>query len=92
MALDFGGTKIAVATADRSATPIHQLRIETRHDDGAEEVIRRALVAARSLVDETARSGRRRTGRRRGSAVCTISESSSIRRAGGRAAIYNVGK
>jgi len=59
LALDFGGTKIAVATADRSATPIHQLRIETRHDDGAEEVIRRALVAARSLVDETARSGRR---------------------------------
>ena len=59
LALDFGGTKIALATADRAATPIRQLRIETRADGGAEQVITRALAAARSLVDETVRSGRR---------------------------------
>jgi glucokinase len=59
LALDFGGTKIALATADRAANPIHQLRIETRSDDGAEQVITRALAAARSLVDETVTSGRR---------------------------------
>jgi glucokinase len=59
LALDFGGTKIALATADRAATPIRRLRIETRPGDGAEEVIRRAISAARGLIDETSQAGRR---------------------------------
>src|SRR4051794_32505559 len=59
LALDFGGTKIALATADRGANPIRQRRIETRAHEGAEPVIARALAAGSSLVDETVGSGRR---------------------------------
>jgi glucokinase len=59
LALDFGGTKIALAAADRGATAIRQRRIETRGDDGAEAVMARALAAARALVEETVGSGRR---------------------------------
>jgi glucokinase len=59
LALDFGGTKIALATADRSATTLKRQRIETRSDDGAEEVLRRTLAAARGLIGETEQTGRR---------------------------------
>jgi glucokinase len=59
LALDFGGTKIALATADSAAHPIRRVRIDTRADDGAETVIARAIAAARGLVDETAATGRR---------------------------------
>ncbi len=53
LGIDFGGTKVALATATASGERLRTARIETRATDGAEEVLRRVLVTARELVDET---------------------------------------
>lgn len=53
MGIDFGGTKIAMATASASGSILRRVRLETRAPDGAKEVVRRALAAARDLVAET---------------------------------------
>ena len=50
LGIDFGGTKIALATATPSGEPLREARIDTRASDGAEEVLRRAVEAARTLV------------------------------------------
>jgi glucokinase len=53
LGIDFGGTKIALATATMSGEPLRDTRIETRASDGAEEVLRRAVEAAHDLVEAT---------------------------------------
>lgn len=59
LGIDFGGTKIALATATTTGERLRTTRIETRAADGAEAVIRRTLDAARRLVE--AGPGRLRT-------------------------------
>jgi glucokinase len=56
LGIDFGGTKIAFATATPSGEPLRDVRIETRASDGASQVLRRAVDTANALV--TATSGR----------------------------------
>lgn len=53
LGIDFGGTKVALATADATGAPLRRVRLETRAADGAEQVVRRALDAARRLVAGT---------------------------------------
>jgi glucokinase len=53
LGIDFGGTKIALAPATTAGERLRGTRIETRAADGAEEVMRRTLVAARRLVEST---------------------------------------
>ena len=53
LGIDFGGTKIALATATTAGELLRRTRIETRAADGAEEVIRRTLVTARRLIQAT---------------------------------------
>ena len=60
VAIDFGGTKIAVATADLEGGLLEQDRIETDASRGALQAIERALGVARTLMRCTAetRGGR----------------------------------
>jgi glucokinase len=60
LGIDFGGTKIALATATTAGERLRTTRIETRAADGAEEVMRRTLAAAHRLIDAT--PGRLMTG------------------------------
>lgn len=53
LGIDFGGTKIALATATTAGERLRTTRIETRAADGAEEVMRRALAAAHRLMKDT---------------------------------------
>ena len=53
LGIDFGGTKIALATATVSGEPLRDTRIETRASDGAPQVLRRAVDAANELVEAT---------------------------------------
>lgn len=54
VAIDFGGTKIDVATATLAGDLLEHSRIETDADRGAQQAIERALTLARSLIDKTA--------------------------------------
>ncbi|MGI9060431.1 MAG: ROK family protein [Ktedonobacteraceae bacterium] len=54
IAIDFGGTKIDVATANRVGELLEQSRIETDAAQGAQQAIERALTLARSLMARTA--------------------------------------
>src|SRR3954466_15624173 len=56
-ALDFGGTKIALATATPAGEILEQARIDTEPAGGAERALARAMEAARTLL---ARTGGRR--------------------------------
>jgi glucokinase len=53
LAFDFGGTKIALATAGLDGSPICRQTLPTRAEMGAEAVIGRAIEAGRQVVDET---------------------------------------
>jgi glucokinase len=53
LGIDFGGTKIALATATTTGERLHTTRIETRAADGAEEVMGRTLAAAHRLIADT---------------------------------------
>lgn len=59
-AVDFGGTKVAVASATLDGEVIHQLRLKTQAASGAEQAVERAIEAARSIID----GARRKTGGR----------------------------
>lgn len=56
LGIDFGGTKIALATATPDGRTLRRARLETRGGEGAPAVVRRALEAARRLIAETAAS------------------------------------
>jgi len=51
LGIDFGGTKVAIGVADRSGTVLRQRRLDTEPESGAEQVVSRALAAARDLLD-----------------------------------------
>jgi glucokinase len=53
LGIDFGGTKVALATATPAGDRLRATRIETRAADGAKEVVRRTLAAAHELIDTT---------------------------------------
>jgi len=53
LAIDFGGTKVAVATADLSGQLLEQQRIETNAIDGALQAVARTTQVARSLLTKT---------------------------------------
>jgi glucokinase len=53
LGIDFGGTKVALATASLTGKRLRGTRIETRAADGAKEVVRRTLDAAHDLVKAT---------------------------------------
>jgi glucokinase len=53
IAIDFGGTKIAVATADLEGNLLEQTRIETDAAGGALQAVERALSVARTLIRGT---------------------------------------
>jgi predicted NBD/HSP70 family sugar kinase len=51
LGIDFGGTKVAIGVADRSGTVLRRLRLATEPESGGEQVVSRALAAARDLLD-----------------------------------------
>ncbi len=53
LGIDFGGTKVALATATASGERLRGIRIETRAADGAKEVVRRTLDTAHELIEAT---------------------------------------
>lgn len=54
IAIDFGGTKIDVASANLVGDLLEQSRIETDAPHGAQQAIERALTLARNLIASTA--------------------------------------
>ncbi len=50
LGIDFGGTKVALATATVAGERLRTTRIETRAAEGADEVLRRVLTTARELT------------------------------------------
>jgi glucokinase len=52
-AIDFGGTKIAIATADMTGSILQQARLETNAAQGAEHVLERATKQAQALIERT---------------------------------------
>ncbi|WP_432824678.1 ROK family protein [Dactylosporangium sp. CA-092794] len=60
LAIDFGGTKVALGTAEAGAPDAHPqtvVRLDTRGADGAEQAVARALAAARDLLPAPAAVG-----------------------------------
>ena len=55
LGIDFGGTKIAVASADLAGRPIESDLLATNAPDGARQAVDRALAHARDVIAETAR-------------------------------------
>jgi glucokinase len=60
LAIDFGGTKMALATADLGGEPIESARLDTDAARGATQAVERALQRAQELlaITEQARDGR----------------------------------
>jgi glucokinase len=54
VAIDFGGTKVAVGTATTDGTLIRSERIDTEAARGAEQAVERAVLLARDLHEATA--------------------------------------
>ncbi len=53
IAIDFGGTKIAFATADMTGSILKQTRIDTNASHGAQQVLERTLATAHTLIERT---------------------------------------
>lgn len=53
LAIDFGGTKIAIATADSEGQILEQARLETRAVLGAQQILERTLMSAQALIAQT---------------------------------------
>lgn len=60
LGIDFGGTKMALATADLDGEPLEAARLDTEAQLGATQAVERALARAQELVAVTqrARNGR----------------------------------
>src|SRR5262249_38966339 len=50
LGLDFGGTKIALATANLAGEMVHRRTLATCAEQGAEQAVARTLASARDLV------------------------------------------
>src|SRR5258706_10720444 len=83
LAIDFGGTKIAIGTAALDGTAIMSERIDTDAANGALQAVERALDVARALQGRTA-------GRSRGSCLAVGAVSPGIVREDGVALAPNV--
>src|SRR5215471_1412222 len=53
VAIDFGGTKIAVATAATTGSILKQARLDTHASQGAQQLLERTLVTAHALIERT---------------------------------------
>lgn len=53
IAIDFGGTKIAVATANMTGSILKQARLDTNASQGAQQILERTTVTARTLIERT---------------------------------------
>src|SRR5213080_3954034 len=53
VAIDFGGTKIAVATAAMTGSILKQARLDTNASHGAQQVLERTTVSAHALIEQT---------------------------------------
>ncbi|HEX7735757.1 MAG TPA: ROK family protein, partial [Ktedonobacteraceae bacterium] len=53
LAIDFGGTKVALATADFTGRLLEQTRLETNAAHGALQVLERTFLAAHPLIERT---------------------------------------
>jgi len=51
LALDFGGTKVAVATAGLDGDILESVRLDTKAPEGARQAVQRALAAACELME-----------------------------------------
>src|SRR2546430_9383650 len=58
LAIDFGGTKIAVGSAGTDGELLFAERLETHAENGAEQAVERAIEAALQLADRTRDLGR----------------------------------
>jgi glucokinase len=54
VAIDFGGTKVAIATADATGTILKQARIDTNASLGAQQLLERTIITAQALIEQTA--------------------------------------
>ena len=54
LGIDFGGTKIALATAAVGGEILETTRLQTQAADGAAQALERSLAAGRALIDATA--------------------------------------
>lgn len=54
LAIDFGGTKIAIATAGTAGDMLKQTRLDTHASQGAQQLLERTTLAARNLIERTA--------------------------------------
>src|SRR5258705_9394712 len=54
LGVDFGGTKVALATAAVEGEILQTTRLQTNATDGAAQALERSLDAARALIDDTA--------------------------------------
>src|SRR5438270_3734219 len=52
-AVDFGGSKVAVASATLSGEILEQTRLETDASRGAQQAVQRAIEAAHSIISAT---------------------------------------
>jgi glucokinase len=57
LALDFGGTKVALATAGLEGDILESVRLDTRAPEGATQAVERTLVAARELIGRAQAGG-----------------------------------
>jgi glucokinase len=53
LAVDFGGTKIAIATATLTGNILEQTRLDTYASQGAQQLLERTIAAARVLIAQT---------------------------------------
>ena len=53
VAIDFGGTKVAVATADMAGNILKQARIDTYASQGVQQLLERTIATAQSLIDRS---------------------------------------
>ena len=53
VAIDFGGTKVAVATADMAGSILKQARLDTHASQGAQQLLERTAVTAQALIERT---------------------------------------
>src|SRR6266567_2810243 len=53
VAIDFGGTKVAIATADTKGSILQQTRIDTNASQGAQQILERTTVTAQALIERT---------------------------------------
>jgi glucokinase len=53
VAIDFGGTKIEVATANMTGNILKQARLDTNASRGAQQILERTTVTARALIERT---------------------------------------